>query len=166
MYSFMSIVTVTWTTLKQPACFTHYWGWTKTKSLGIHPVSRVQKLIWTLSELSKVLTLQKPMFGERVGMYGSRKASGWSWRGEGLLEIVQELVSLWEILYFLILTEPRNTTKAILETSKISGRPFYKHSPTCAHLGLSRARDRCPEQGEFYRKYPDTQRLSAEVYLK
>lgn len=136
MHSIMSIVTVPWTILTQPARCTHYWGWTRSKSLGPLPVSRVQQLMWTLSELSKVLTLQKPMFGERVGMCGSRKASGWSWGGGRLLEIMQELVSLWEILYFLILAEPRNTTKAILETSKISGRPFYKHSATCAYLGF------------------------------
>lgn len=149
MLSLMSIFIVTETTLTQAACYTHYWGWAKGKTLGSLPVSRVQQLIWTLSELSKVLTLQKPVFGERVGMCGSRKASGWS-GGGGFVGNCARTSFLVRILYFLILTEPRNTTKVFLETSKIFGRPFYKHFASCAFL--SRASDRCPRKGMNFTK--------------
>lgn len=74
------------------------------------------------------------MFGERVGMCGSRKASGWSYRG-----------SWWELCKNSFPCEnpalldsggakKKITTKVFLEASKIFGRLFYKHFATYAYL--------------------------------
>lgn len=102
-------------------------------------------LIWTIKSFDSAETRVWGKGGNVWFKEGFRV----EWRG-GFVGNCARTSFLVRILYFLILTEPRNTTKVFLETSKIFGRPFYKHFASFAFL--SRASDRCPRKGMNFTK--------------